>query len=102
MTSLIAGIISIVCLIIMNVVWHNRIMSHMSDDFFAQMPSVETLLPEEWVFIMSIATFIADLFMLLSWTKSKAKIGFNITITILSCFVTLISILAIFNPIALK
>lgn len=102
MTSLIAGIISIVCLIIMNVVWHNRIMSHMGDDFFAQMPSVETLLPEEWVFIMSIATFIADLFMLLSWTKSKAKIGFNITITILSCLVTLISILAIFNPVALK
>ena len=86
----------------MTVVWHNKIMSYMGDDFFAHMPSVEVLVPTEWVVIMCIATFIADLFMLLSWTKSKAKIGFNIAITILGCLVTLVSLLAVFNPVAIK
>lgn len=101
-TSLVAGISSLVSYIIMSVVWHNKIMSYMGDDFFAHMPPIEALLPKEWVFIMCIATFVADLFMLLSWTKSKTKIGFNIAITVLSCLVTLISLLALLNPSAIK
>lgn len=86
----------------MSEVWHNRIMSHISYDIFSHMPPVEVLVPTEWVVIMCIATFIADLFMLLSWTKSKAKIGFNIAITILAGLVTLVSLLAVFNPVAIK
>lgn len=57
-----------------------------------------TLVPTGWLVMTCIASFLAFMFMLISWSRNKDKLGLNILATVMACLVTFVSIMMIVSP----